>query len=287
MQTKVRFATGDADCSSLIYRILVACGVMPSGYHFWTGNERSLLATYGFERVNLYHPQPGDILWKEGHTEMYLGNGMQGGARLDEKGDVVGRYKGDQTGKEVNRSAFDLDYWRWEECWRYKGSKTVDGIPVPVAMYQLMNHAIDHDASHGYSQPNRDGDGGSELVTLAYDEPEPEPAPSPALVLDGRLGEKSVAEWQAQMRTVPDGIVSGQWKGNWHYFPNLFSVSWGGTGSALVMAIQRKCGCTIDGIIGPNTVKAIQRFVSVDADGYLGPETAKAIQRSLNARKWA
>ena len=118
--------------------------------------------------------------------------------------------------------------------------------------------------------------------------PGAEPAPAPAkLAVDGRLGEKSVTEWQRQCGTVADGIVSGQWKGNWHWFPNLFSVSWGGTGSALVMAVQRRCGCTIDGIIGPNTVKAIQRFVGVDADGYLGPETAKAIQRSLNAGRWS
>jgi len=284
MRVTVDFPTGDADCSSLIYRILVACGVMPSGYHFWTGNERSLLSLYGYRRVNIYHPERGDILWREGHTEMYLGDGMQGGARIDETGGVMGPMPGDQTGNEVGRSPFDLTYWRWEECWRYGGDKTVQGIPVPEATAQLMDHAIDH-AAHGYSQPNRDGDGGTERVTIVWDD-------TSSLVVDGSLGRLSVTEWQRQLKTTADGVVSGQWRGNVCWFPNLTSVEFGGGGSSLVRAVQRKAGATVDGSIGPNTVKALQAWLrdhdyAVGAiDGVLGPTTARAVQRSLNAGEW-
>lgn len=107
-----------------------------------------------------------------------------------------------------------------------------------------------------------------------------------SLAVDGWLGSESVAEWQRQLGTAADGIVSGQWKGNWHWFPNLMSVTWGGDGSALVMAIQRRLGATVDGILGPNTVKAVQGAVGAEADGVLGPATAKAVQRSLNEGAW-
>lgn len=281
MRVSVKFPTGDCDCSSLIYRILVACGVMPSGLHFWTGNEQSLLSLYGFERRNLYAPKRGDVLWREGHTEMYLGDGMQGGARIDERGGVTGPKVGDQTGNEVGKSAFDLAYWRWVECWRYVGTKTVDGIPMHEAMAQLMEHAIAHDASHGYSQTNRDGDGGWEWVTLTWD------AGGPALIVDGWLGPNSVHAWQHALGTVEDGVVSGQWESMRMYYRNLTAVEFGTGGSSLVCAIQSKVGASVDGYLGPNTVRGIQRFVGVAQDGYLGPDTAKAVQRSLNDGCWS
>jgi hypothetical protein len=62
----------------------VAADVIPRGLHMWTGNEREILADNGFVRRSLGDPQPGDILWREGHTEMYLGNGIEGGARRSE-----------------------------------------------------------------------------------------------------------------------------------------------------------------------------------------------------------
>lgn len=161
----VRFMTGDADCSSLIKRILAACWLLDYDTYMWTGNERQILAAHGFERRNLYKPERGDILWRDGHTEMYLGESTCGGARIDETGGVTGPQSGDQTGWEVASGPYYPS--KWEECWRYVGDKTVDGIPMAEAMAQVMEHAIDH-PNHGYSQTNREGDGGWESVSLHW-----------------------------------------------------------------------------------------------------------------------
>lgn len=161
----VRFLTGDADCSSLIKRILAACWLIDYDTYMWTGNERQILAAHGFERRNLYKPERGDILWRDGHTEMYLGESTCGGARIDETGGVTGPQSGDQTGWEVASGPYYPS--KWEECWRYVGDKTVDGIPMAEAMAQVMEHAIDHPI-HGYSQTNREGDGGWESVSLHW-----------------------------------------------------------------------------------------------------------------------
>ncbi|MBQ6650280.1 MAG: hypothetical protein IJM67_03425, partial [Atopobiaceae bacterium] len=77
----VPFATGDADCSSLVKRILVAVGVIDADTYMWTGNERSILGVHGFAERNRWRPERGDVLWREGHTEVYLGDGECGGAR--------------------------------------------------------------------------------------------------------------------------------------------------------------------------------------------------------------
>lgn len=112
------------------------------------------------------------------------------------------------------------------------------------------------------------------------------PSSNDKLVVDGYLGPLSVAEWQRQMGTMVDGVVSRQYLPNASHFRALTSVDWGDDGSWLIAEVQRKLGVHDDGVLGPVTIKAIQRFVGVEDDGYLGPNTAKAIQRSLNDRKW-
>lgn len=112
------------------------------------------------------------------------------------------------------------------------------------------------------------------------------PANTGKLVVDGYLGPLSVAEWQRQMGTTVDGVISGQWPQLANHYSRLTSVDWGDDGSWLIAEVQRKLGVHDDGVLGPDTIKAIQRFVGVEDDGYLGPYTAKAIQRSLNDRKW-
>lgn len=112
-------------------------------------------------------------------------------------------------------------------------------------------------------------------------------APSGALVVDGWLGPASVSEWQRQLGTPVDGVVSGQVLDNATYFRNLLAVTWGRSGSRMVREVQRMVGADTDGIIGPQTVRCVQNFVGVTADGYLGYQTATAIQRSLNGGRWA
>ena len=113
------------------------------------------------------------------------------------------------------------------------------------------------------------------------------------LEVDGYLGVQSVTAWQRALGTYVDGYVSEQDWADWGYTPNLVSVErvYGGSGSSLVCAIQRKVGADVDGLMGPQTVRCIQAYLnsngeSVAVDGVLGPETAKAIQRTINAGRW-
>lgn len=157
---------GDYDCSELVRMCYRAVDVLPYGSYCWTGNEVSLLKSHGFKERSLSSPQMGDVLWRSGHTEIYLGDGMEGGARISETGGINGK-KGDQTGKEITRSAYNKGHW--SKLLRYEGGKTVGGIPCAIAAALVADHIIDHSA-HGYSQPNRAGDGTIEAVTIEWDE---------------------------------------------------------------------------------------------------------------------
>ena len=111
----------DVDCSRLMQVAYGCLGIVPMDVTFTTYTMQVILRDCGFVRVNLNRLAVGDILWKPGHTEMYLGNGMQGGARIDESGTVMGHVPGDQTGREVAASPIDQSYWQWQEAWRYFG----------------------------------------------------------------------------------------------------------------------------------------------------------------------
>lgn len=170
MKATVYIHGGDYDCSELVRMCYRAVGVLPYGSYMWTGNEIELLTDNGFARRSLSAPEQGDVLWRDGHTEIYLGNGMQGGARHgDYPGGLDGR-QGDQDGTEVTRSAYRAS--DWSVLLRYEGAATVDGIPAAIAAAIVADHIIDHNA-HGYSQPNRKGDGTIEAVTITWTPPEP------------------------------------------------------------------------------------------------------------------
>ena len=282
----------DRDCSSSMGTVLIGTGLLPRGTYIWTGNERSILKQCGYVQVNLSKLKRGDILWKQGHTEMYLGNGLQGGARIDESGGVHGYRSGDQTGREIARSAFDQGYWKWESAWRYFGNRTCGGIPIAEASAQIMDHLIDHNA-HGYSQDNREGSG-VERITLSW---EGEPSSSAMLDVDGWLGHDTVWAWQDQLHTPLDGEIWGQAWANAKWYPAITCrvLYDEGTGSSLVRAVQRFLGAEPDGILGYNTIGIMQfklRTWGYDlgnggVDHILGRTTGRAIQQSINDKKWA
>lgn len=286
----VEIAGLDRDCSSAILTCLSACGLIPASTHMWTGNERGLLKECGYVQVNLRNLKRGDILWKTGHTEMYLGNGLQGGARIDENGGTHGYTAGDQTGNEIGRSAFDQSYWNWESAWRYFGTRTVGGIPVEEATAQVMDHLIDHNA-HGYSQDNRDGSG-TERITLSW---EGEPIPKPMLDVDGWLGHDAIWGWQEAMHTPLDGEIWGQWLPNAKRYPAITcKVLYDyGSGSSLVRAVQKRLGVTSDGVIGYIFVGKLQERLKKwgydigDVDNLLGRKTGRGVQQSINDGRWS
>lgn len=115
----VEIQTGDIDCSRAVQVSWGAIGILPLDVTFTTRNEREVLRECGFSRVSLEGVRRGDVLYKRGHTEMYLGNGLCGGARIDESGSTNGILTGDQTGREVATGYYDPS--RWDEAYRYFG----------------------------------------------------------------------------------------------------------------------------------------------------------------------
>lgn len=124
----------------------------------------------------------------------------------------------------------------------------------------------------------------------------PPASTSSHIIVDGYIGVNSIKLWQSQLKTTADGVISGQYKGNKKYLERLTSVTWTVSGSAMVMALQRKLNAygnyqlAVDGFMGYNTVVALQKwlrsrcgYVRHAIDGYLGPDTAANIQNALNA----
>ena len=157
---------GDYDCSELVRMCYRAVDILPYGSYMWTGNEIELLTENGFIFGNLDFPKVGDVLLRDGHTEIYLGMNKQGGARHgDYPGGLSGR-QGDQDGTEITKSVYRKSDWTY--LLRYAGGKKVNGIPAAVAAALVAEHIIDHNA-HGYSQPNRMGDGTIEEIKITWD----------------------------------------------------------------------------------------------------------------------
>ena len=106
------------------------------------------------------------------------------------------------------------------------------------------------------------------------------------IAVDGYAGSATIALWQQVMGTNTDGVVSGQYLPRGYTRAGLESVTYGGTGSQLVTAVQRRLGVRADGLLGPATIKAIQRHLGVSADGHFGHATVKALQTRLNTGKF-
>ena len=118
----------DYDCSSLVVSALKAAGI-PVGSASNTGDMISQLTANGFTWIpwnqigSESNLQRGDILLKKkpnGHSEFYLGNGLNVGAHED-KDNVTG----DSSGKEVSVS--DYYYHPWDGVLRYDYNSTIQG----------------------------------------------------------------------------------------------------------------------------------------------------------------
>lgn len=92
----------DVDCSSFVYYALLNNGYTTSQlgtYPFTTRNMSNILTSIGFEKISFDYDklQEGDILWRSGHTEVYIGDGKNVGAHWNYDGKT-----GDGAGDEVN-----------------------------------------------------------------------------------------------------------------------------------------------------------------------------------------
>lgn len=119
---------GDYDCSSAVVSAWEYAGVpVKSNGASNTSNMYNVFIGCGFKDVtgsiNLSNGsglQRGDVLLNTGsHTAMYIGNGQEVEASINEHGGITGGTPGDQTGKEIHISAYRNHPWnkvlRYEE----------------------------------------------------------------------------------------------------------------------------------------------------------------------------
>ena len=133
------------------------------------------------------------------------------------------------------------------------------------------------------------GGNGSQATFIPAPKPST-PAPvarttRPVLDTDGKIGYKTICQWQRVMGTPVDGEISGQYV-VW-YRPRLYAVTHRNhRGSTLVRAIQRKYGLRQTGLLDRRTIRYIQRDVGANPDGILGWDTARRIQIRLNTGRF-
>ena len=122
-----------ADCSTSAGASVAIAGypVDLSGI-FYTGNQRARLTAAGAQDLPFSKAacQVGDILWRDGHTEIVTSPGYQTGARLDENGQITGGVDGDQTGHEFATSPLSSN---WTRILRFKNTDMKDGFLMALS----------------------------------------------------------------------------------------------------------------------------------------------------------
>ncbi|MFQ6192432.1 peptidoglycan amidohydrolase family protein [Bifidobacterium longum] len=121
----------DYDCSSFVWAALRHAGFDVGSSPFNTDGMDSVLKAAGFERSDFRDVaslQAGDVVWADGHTEIYMGDGEFVGAHWDERHGVEGRTPGDQTGDEIGvTSTLNARYTRVYRAPASQGSQAVSG----------------------------------------------------------------------------------------------------------------------------------------------------------------
>ncbi len=117
----------DYDCSSLVITAFSKAGFNVKNATY-TGNMKNVFLRAGFKdvtkNVNLKsgsNLKRGDILLNEiYHVAVYIGDNKMVHARSDERGGIVGRLKGDQTGNEISITPYYLYRKGWDCVLRYE-----------------------------------------------------------------------------------------------------------------------------------------------------------------------
>lgn len=111
------------------------------------------------------------------------------------------------------------------------------------------------------------------------------------IAVDGEWGRNTTKLAQKVFGTEVDGIVSNQFSAYKSQNSGLLTESWEFESkpsgySPLVKAIQKWCGATQDGHIGPDTIKKIQKKLGTPVDGRFdkGGQGIKAFQTWLNSQ---
>ncbi len=108
---------GETDCSALVsWCVRRALGLNASQLPwFSTYSELTALAAHGYRQLRPAQVEPtrNDVLWREGHTAIYIGGGNIGQASRTENHDAgwAGSKPGDQDGGETNLARYDASRW--------------------------------------------------------------------------------------------------------------------------------------------------------------------------------
>lgn len=210
--------------------------------------------------------------------------------------------------RTLNRGARNQEISKWDVqrgdlvFFDWDGNGSSDHIGIALGgTYDGVVDTVEGNTSNSVAEKTRDMSVINHVVRPHYDGqpgPGPEPTPDQPLEVDGWAGRLTIAKLQAQLGTVVDGVLDGQWAPQREHYMGITDAALRfdrGTGSPCVARWQERVGAEADGILGPASVEAIQRKLQSwgydvgpdGADGYLGNNSAAALQRSLNDSRWA
>lgn len=248
---------GECDCSSLVIWALKQAG-FDVGSASYTGDLSCNLTMRGWVRLpfDIDSIRAGDIL-------------------LNDKYHVCAVIAGSGRTATIAQASID-------ERGRATGGSSGDQSGRETNTRQVYVYAYGWDCIMRYSGADSGADSDQDGVTTQ------------TLEVDGYVGPQSVAEWQRQMNTTVDGVVSGQSWDCSETYPRLTSVTYEGTGSELMRKVQKAVGVpNPTGIIASGTICMLQGWLvlhgyscAADRAGQLGEATAKALQRSLIDGAW-
>lgn len=230
----------DYDCSSFIWYALNQAGFDVGSYAFATPSMPSVLQAAGFEMFDINSGtqlEPGDILLRDGHTEIYIGDGKTVGAHCDENCGITGPLGGDQGVSglgfgEISVIPLDISAWTW-------------GFRPPKDY--VSQHSSSSDASGSQGAVEFDSDG------LLKEQP-------------SELGQKIIN----QLFAIPGQQNGGQQHIDWGIDDNIDKL----TTAEAVWVIHRLegpgFGQTGDGYAGADTPESHRAFVQNQINNRFG-----------------
>lgn len=127
---------GDYDCSSAVITAYQKAGVpVKTQGATYTGNMKKVFLSCGFKDVTFKVDlrtgrglQAGDVLLNEvHHTAIYIGDGLEAEASINEFGGAHGGQPGDQTGREILVRTYRN--YPWDCVLRYEGDDDAPNKP--------------------------------------------------------------------------------------------------------------------------------------------------------------
>ena len=110
---RLKDGTAETDCSYGVNAWLYWGGLLDELIGFWTAIEIDYLVSKGFALLPAtVAPRRNDVLWRSGHTALYIGDGMQAEALWSEDHSYDGA-PGDQTGGETLVREYPAGGWTY------------------------------------------------------------------------------------------------------------------------------------------------------------------------------